>query len=128
MKKPSSSTNNASDSSKKVLGIDAANYCFVRYSEIEDLRRSANDASIALSRIAKLCADIKLMSMRNGKWTTDELLQKLMDTSVTRPSTRLVNRISEVTESNCDTDKELKFTDLPLPNLHTGRKKRLHKR
>lgn len=106
-------------SSKNPLGMLGVNYCFVKYSEIEDLKRSANDASIALSKVARSVSDIKLMSMRSE--ASEGLSQKLTATSDTKHNTQLLNRTSEPDGFATDTERISKSIVSPLPDSPSGR-------
>ena len=132
MNKQSKGTSNGKNSSKNPLGMLGANYCFVKYSEIEALRRSANDASIALSRLAKASADIKLMSLRPDlkptAWTNAGLSQKLTDTWATRHNTPLPSRISEADAFGLNTEKISKSIDSPLPDSPDGQTRKSRRR
>lgn len=126
MKKQSRNTTIEKSSSKNPPDIKGESYVFVKYSDLMALIQSAKDASIALSDLAITSAGIKLMSMRpemkGGSYV------KWMDISDTKPSTRSLNRISAVKESDCDMDKTLRFTDLPLVDSANGRTKKSRRR
>lgn len=126
MKKQSRNTMIEKSSSKNPLDIKGESYVFVKYSDLMDLIRSAKDASIALSHLANVSADIKLMSMRPAMKGGSYV--KWMDISDTKPSTRSLNRISEVSESGCNMDKTLRFTDLPLLDSQNGQTKKSRRR
>jgi hypothetical protein len=79
--------------SKKALGMLGVNYCFVKYSEVEDLKQKLSDASLALSQTVKSLAGIKWMSLRPEARAA--LSAKLMDISDIKLSTQSLNKASE---------------------------------
>lgn len=126
MKKQLKNTTIEKSSSKNPHDIKGESYVFVKYSDLMALIQSAKDASIALSHLANVSADIKLMSMRPGMKGGSYV--KWMDISDIKPSTRSLNRISEVSESGCNTDKTLRFTDSPLLESADGQTKKSRRR
>jgi hypothetical protein len=132
MKRQSRHVMHGSDSSKKALGMLGVNFCFVRYSEIEDLRLKSSAASIALSQVAKSCADIKLMSTRSDEPETmaaaEELLQKSMDIWDTKLNTQSHNKASAAEESERDLAQTLKSIASPLTVSPNGRRKKSRRR
>lgn len=113
-------------SSRKALGMLGVNFCFVKYSEVEDLRQKLNDASIALSQTAKSLADIKWMSMRPRE--KEESLQKSMGISDIKQHMLLHNRTSGPDAFEIDGEKALKYIGLPWADLISGQRRKSQKK
>lgn len=112
--------------SKNPPDIRGENYVFVKYSDLMDFIQSVNDASIALSRLAIVSADIKLMSTRPE--ARDGLLQKLMDMSDIKLSRLLQPKSLELAELGKDMDRKSKSIVSPLIDSQNGQTRKSRKR
>lgn len=126
MNKQSKNTTNEKSSSKNPPDISGENYVFVKYSDLLDFIQSVNDASIALSRLAIVSADIKLMSTRPE--AQEGLLQKLMDMSDIKLSRLLAPKTYELAELGKLMEKKLNSFVLPLADSANGRTRKSRKR
>jgi len=111
---------------KKAQGMLGVNYCFVKYSEVEDLRQKLNDASIALSQAAKSLVSIGWMS--TARMDNVASYAKSTDISDTNRNTLLPNRDLEPDAFGINMVKKSKFIDSHSTGLPTGQTKKSRKK
>lgn len=124
--KKKSKSKSQDNSSKKVLGMLGVNFCFVKYSEVEDLRLRLNDVSLAASKAAKSLAAIKLMCLRPEE--REESFAKLTDMSDTKQNKQSITRDSEPDAFGRDTAKTLKYSGIRFNVLPSGQSRKSRKR
>lgn len=126
MRKRSKDITKERSSSKKAQDMREESYVFVKYSELMALRRSASDASTALSRVAKYGLDTRSMSLRPE--VIEGLSRKLMDTSVIRPSMQSRSKVYEAGESLANMGRILRSIGSHSQGSPNGPIKRSRKR
>lgn len=125
MRKRSKDIMNEKSSSRKAQDTPGERYVSVKYSELMALRQSASDASIALSQIARYGLDTRSMYLRPK--VIEGLSQRLMDTSVIRPSMQSRSKVYEARESLASMGRILKSIgshSQGYPNGQTRRSRR----
>jgi HPt (histidine-containing phosphotransfer) domain-containing protein len=126
MRKRLDATKSIDEITAKARAIKEGRLVSIKYSEIEDLKRRSSAASIALFRLARLCADIELTCLANEEGAA--LYARLTAMKDTKLNMQSLNKDLEADAFGSNSERTLKSIDLPSTDSKHGQTRKSRKK